>query len=198
MRDRRAPARGIKTLPDNREPAGPRERRRGMCKIVLAGALVILTACSGSPSSENAHGSRSPVASSPTPAPSVVSPSASGPRIDIGSLEGRIVLSDETNDIWAMRADATHVRRLTSSPAMEFDPTWSPDGSRIAYRHWPHNGTSRIFVMTADGSDQRNLTRKDAWGPDWSPDGRGIAFNSMADTGGTDGPGYVVAPDGTG
>jgi TolB protein len=108
------------------------------------------------------------------------------------------VFSDETNDIWSMRADTTHVRRLTSSPAMEFDPTWSPDGSRIAYRHWPHNGTSRIFVMTADGSDQRNLTRKDAWGPDWSPDGRRIAFNSVADTGGFDVSGYVVAPDGSG
>jgi Tol biopolymer transport system component len=57
------------------------------------------------------------------------------------------VLSDETNDIWSMRAAAPHVRRLTSSPVMEFDPTWSPDGSRIAYRHWPDDGTSRIFVM---------------------------------------------------
>jgi Tol biopolymer transport system component len=108
------------------------------------------------------------------------------------------VLSDETNDIWSMRADATHVRRLTSSPAMEFDPTWSPDGSRIAYRHWPHNGTSRIFVMKADGSDQRNLTRKDVWGPDWSPDGRRVAFNSVVGTGGFDVYGYVVAPDGSG
>jgi len=108
------------------------------------------------------------------------------------------VLSDETNDIWSMRADGTHVRRLTSSPAMEFDPTWSPDGSRIAYRHWPHNGTSRIFVMKADGSDQWNLTRKDVWGPDWSPDGRRIAFNSVVGTGGFDVYGYVVTPDGSG
>jgi len=108
------------------------------------------------------------------------------------------VLSDETNDIWSMRADGTHVRRLTSSPVMEFDPTWSPDGSRIAYRHWPHDGMSRIFVMKADGSDQRNLTRKDSWGPDWSPDGRRIVFNSVGGTGALDVYGYVVAPGGSG
>ena len=168
-----------------------------MRRIVPALALVIMAACSSPRPAGDANGSRSPAAS-PRATQPVTSPSASGPRIDIGSLEGRIVLSDETNDIWSMRADATHVRRLTSSPAMEFDPTWSPDGSRIAYRHWPHNGTSRIFVMKADGSDQRNLTRKDVWGPDWSPDGRRVAFNSVVGTGGFDVYGYVVAPDGSG
>ncbi len=156
--------------------------------LPIAAVLLLLAACSGGSAPHSPH---------PTVRPSA-SPSTSGPRIDIGSLEGQIVLSDETNDIWSMRADGTHVRRLTSSPAMEFDPTWSPDGSRIAYRHWPHNGTSRIFVMKADGSDQWNLTRKDVWGPDWSPDGRRIAFNSVVGTGGFDVYGYVVAPDGSG
>jgi len=156
--------------------------------LPIAAVLLQLAACSGGSAPQRPY---------PTARQSA-SPSTSGPRIDIGSLEGRIVLSDETNDIWSMRADGTHVRRLTSSPAMEFDPTWSPDGSRIAYRHWPHNGTSRIFVMKADGSDQQNLTRKDSWGPDWSPDGRRIAFNSVAGTGALDVYGYVVAPDGSG
>ena len=90
------------------------------------------------------------------------------------------MLSDETNDIWSMRADGTHVRRLTSSPVMEFDPTWSPDGSRIAYRHWPHDGTSRILVMKADGSGQTaaiNNDRADGWA-DYSPDGKSFVFES--------------------
>ena len=51
--------------------------------------------------------------------------------------------------------------------------------------------------MKADGSDPRNLTRRDAWGPDWSPDGRTIAFNSMAASGPFDDYGYAVAPDGS-
>ena len=97
-----------------------------------------------------------------------------------------------------MWADGTHVHRLTSSSVQEFDPTWSPDGLQIAYRHWPRNGPSAIFVMNADGSDQRNLTREDAWGPDWSPDGRRIVFNSLTGTGALDVFGYGVAPNGSG
>lgn len=88
--------------------------------VLPIAAVLLLAACSGGSAPHRPHLTVRPSASPSTP----------GPRIDIGSLEGRIVLSDETNDIWSMRADATHVRRLTSSPAMEFDPTWSPDGSR--------------------------------------------------------------------
>jgi TolB protein len=117
------------------------------------------------------------------------------------SLRGRIVFSDDTNDIWSMRADGSHVRRLTNAPAMEFDPTWSPDGKRIAYRHQVgDDATTEIFVMDADGSQQTNLTRNEVadWGPDWSPDGDAIAFNSAMKTGGVGLYGYIVAPDGSG
>src|SRR5207249_7560561 len=81
------------------------------------------------------------------------------------------------------------------------DPTWSPDGTRIAYRHQSGDDqTTEIFVMNADGSGQRNLTRNDVadWGPDWSPDGSSIAFNSaMGSTGWSGLFGYVMAPDGS-
>jgi hypothetical protein len=47
----------------------------------------------------------SPAATETTATEPVVSPSASGSRISIRSMEGKVVLSDETNDIWSMRAD---------------------------------------------------------------------------------------------
>jgi Tol biopolymer transport system component len=130
-----------------------------------------------------------------------MSPSDSGSPIDVGSLPGRVVFSEETRDVWSMRADGTHVRRLTSSPAMDFDPTWSPDGSRIAYRHQTGDDqTAEIFVMDADGSQKRNLTRNHVadWGPDWAPDGGRIVLNSSVATAGFGFHGYVVAPDGSG
>ena len=67
---------------------------------------------------------------------------------------------------------------------------------RIAWTH--NNGRSGdVFVMNADGSGQRNLSRHpaDDSGPAWAPDGRKIAFLSRRD-------GrleiYVVNADGTG
>jgi len=102
------------------------------------------------------------------------------------------------DDIYSMRADGSHVRRLTSRKGPEFDSTWSPDGTRIAYRDSRRgiNDDDEIYVMNADGSGQRNLTRNRAndWGPAWSPDGSLIAFNSDRDLLPQL---YVVRPDGS-
>jgi Tol biopolymer transport system component len=59
---------------------------------------------------------------------------------------------------------------LTRNPAFEADPAWSPDGRSIAFRS-TRDGNPEIYVMNADGSGQRNLTRSPAdegWIA-WSP-----------------------------
>jgi Tol biopolymer transport system component len=165
-----------------------------MRATIVVAALSIVPACTSAPTPA---GSPTSVASPTTAA----SPTVSDVSIVTDSLKGRIVFSDETNDIWSMRADGSHVRQLTSAPAQEFDPTWSPDGKRIAYRHQSGDDEmTEIYVMNADGSHQTNLTRNDVadWGPDWSPDGDVIAFNSAMETEGFGLYGFVVAPDGTG
>jgi Tol biopolymer transport system component len=57
---------------------------------------------------------------------------------------------------------------------------WSPDGRRIAFGRLRGDAYD-IYVMRADGSGQRNLTRNPAQygGPVWSPDGRRIAFGRL-------------------
>ncbi|HEX9311707.1 MAG TPA: hypothetical protein VGA30_02630 [Actinomycetota bacterium] len=140
---------------------------------------------------------RGPVSSRPATPATAATPSPSGPPISIASLSGRVTFSMD-DDIFVMRADGSHVRRLTTRPGSEFDPTWSPDGGRVAYRDSRRgiNHDDEIYVMNADGSGQRNLTRNRAndWGPAWSPDGSMIAFNSDRDLLPQL---YVVRPDGT-
>jgi len=161
---------------------------------LLGAALFLLMACT-SPSSP---------AASPTTASlgrsSIGGQSPIGTPIDVGSLEGRIAFSNETEDVWIAQADGSRPRRLTHGRAQEFDPTWSPDGDRIAYRHETNGGdTSEIFVMNADGSEQRRLTDNDVadWGPDWSSDGRKILWNSAVGTGGFGFFGTTMRPDGS-
>lgn len=69
--------------------------------------------------------------------------------------------------------------RLTTDPANDLRPAWSPDGTRIAFFS-NRSGNNEIWLMNADGSDQRQLTNDpaDDRRPAWSPDGASIAFDS--------------------
>ena len=59
-------------------------------------------------------------------------------------------------DIYVMNADGSGVARLTDSAASDVYPTWSPDGSQIAFLT-DRTGQWEIWVMNADGSDQHSL-----------------------------------------
>ncbi len=94
-------------------------------------------------------------------------------------------------DIWVMNADGSEKTRLTSttqpdpfSPfVQETWPTWSPDGTMIAYTSNAEDIFQDIWVMNADGTDQTRLTVNEAFDafPEWSPDGAKIAFTSDRD-----------------
>jgi len=80
-------------------------------------------------------------------------------------------------DIWSMPIGGT-ARRLTSDPALDTDPAWSPDGRLLAYSS-DRSGSMNIWIHDVQRGADRQLTRlaSAATMPAWSPDGSRIAFN---------------------
>jgi Tol biopolymer transport system component len=102
-------------------------------------------------------------------------------------------------DIYAMDVDGTNVRRLTDTPGYDGGPFFSPDGTRIVYRaSRPESAEAaaeytallaqglvrpsalEIWVMNADGSEQRQITSLGGanFAPYFHPDGRRVIFSS--------------------
>ncbi len=85
----------------------------------------------------------------------------------------------ETTEIYIMNVDGSEQVRLTNNLADDGDPSFSPDGSKIAFDS-NRDGNGEIYIMNTDGSEQVNLTNNPAegWDPSFSPDGSKIAFTS--------------------
>jgi Tol biopolymer transport system component len=129
-------------------------------------------------------------------------------------------MRDGDLDIYTMDANGKNVRRLTNELGYDGGPFWSYDGKQIVYRaHHPqteaqkdeyrsllkdnliHPSTLEIWVMNADGSNKRQVTRngKANFGPYFFPDGKRIIFSSnMDDPRGRNFDLYTINTDGTG
>ncbi len=105
-------------------------------------------------------------------------------------------LTGATTDIYVMNANGSGETPLTTNPASDNLPAWSPDGTRIAF-HSNRDGNNEIYVMNADGSGQTRLTSNafNDLNPSWTPDGSRIAFDSDRDGNFEI---YVMTPAGTG
>jgi WD40 repeat protein len=88
-------------------------------------------------------------------------------------------------DIYLMDADGSNVVRLTDDLASEYQPVWSPDGTRIAFARSlgdPQLSHPAIFTMDPDGTDARQISSADGgsdfW-PSWSPNGSQLVFAAI-------------------
>jgi TolB protein len=109
--------------------------------------------------------------------------------------------SPNNSFLYVMDPDGRNVKRITDTPSDPdlLRPAWSPSGKTIACSQSIKRDTHEIFVLNADGSGAKQLTKLGGRNqqPLWSPDGRMIAFRHQ-------GPGeletfsiFVMAADGT-
>ncbi|MEM6377088.1 MAG: DPP IV N-terminal domain-containing protein, partial [Bacteroidota bacterium] len=89
-----------------------------------------------------------------------------------------IMKDRRVGNLWTIKTDGTGHRKLTNRDASESNPTWSPDGSRIAFTSSTDQG-SEIFVYWLESGSLARISQLEggASGLSWSPDGTKLAFS---------------------
>ena len=116
---------------------------------------------------------------------------------------GVIAFSTDTDgdgsddEVMIINPDGTGRTPLSANAAKDDEPTFSGDGTKIAFRS-DRDGNANIYVQNADGMAQMGLTVDPAHDdePNFSPDGTKIVFYSTRSGGDSDL--FVINADGTG
>lgn len=94
----------------------------------------------------------------------------------MSSPDGQLIVFSALGDLWLRHADG-RVAQLTSGPEDDVDPSWSPDGSRLAYVS-NRSGDYQVWALDLAGRARRQVTTAagDAQTPIWEPPGENIVF----------------------
>jgi dipeptidyl aminopeptidase/acylaminoacyl peptidase len=87
----------------------------------------------------------------------------------------------EISEIWTMRVDGQDKQLIRKVEGGGFTLAWSPSGKQLVYLFQPGTGRSttdpyELWLLNADGSNEKLLVRGQCYDPVWSPDARYVAF----------------------
>jgi Tol biopolymer transport system component len=106
------------------------------------------------------------------------------------SNQGYLAFTKEVEgkrEIWLVRPDGSDLHAVPANLATVAEPSWSPDGNRLAFTGGVAKNTEpgHLYAISPDGSDMEQLTDppSEVWDmdPTWSPNGDLIAFSRLED-----------------
>ena len=149
-----------------------------MKKIVIAGAIAM--ASLAAPKAQQADTKKWDVTADLGPTQKLAFDTSEGTWMNVDvSPDGQRIVFDLLGDIYVMPIAGTGsgaATRITSGPAFDMQPRFSPDGKRIAMAS-DRDGLWNIWTIDLDGKDPKQVSRERRWfinSPAWSADGNYI------------------------
>jgi len=95
------------------------------------------------------------------------------------SPDGKTIVFELLGDLYTIPIGGGAATRITSGPAFDSQPRWSPDGKRIVFLS-DRSGAENVWLCDPDGSHSKALTKGTNnlyASPDWTPDGNYIVVS---------------------
>ncbi|HKZ84799.1 MAG TPA: hypothetical protein VJ793_14175 [Anaerolineae bacterium] len=120
-----------------------------------------------------------PPRQTPTPTAAPVTPTPTPDPFGGGGAIAFVLRRNGNSDVYALNVDRDGLIRLTSHPADDRDPAFSPDGAQLAFASH-RDGNWDIYRMALESGVTTRLTFSSTYeaAPAWSPDGEWIVFES--------------------
>ncbi len=109
---------------------------------------------------------------------------------------------DTVPSLWLIGVDGSNPHAISKAGGFGnalWNTAWSPDGRQLAFLASGDAGRLDVFVVNADGTNERDVSEspEDEYWPSWSPDGSQIAYVRMSPTASNQGVLIVLPADGS-